>query len=134
LQGQVTQQQARLDRMTQQQAALRQFILNAEMQPVVLKIDNPDAAATLYASNDDVAMAVTGLPVLEGDSVYQCWWIKSKTGEVKPGSTFRVDANGAGIWAWSRPEDMEYDQMAVSLESQAGNTRPEGPVLITAEF
>jgi hypothetical protein len=79
-------------------------------------------------------MAVTGLPLLEGDGVYQCWWINSKTGEVAPGSAFKVDANGAGVWAWSRPDKAEYDQMAVSRESRAGNTRPAGPVLITAEF
>jgi hypothetical protein len=134
LQGQISQQQARLDRLAQQQVALRQFMLNAQMQPVALKIDNPNATATLYASNNNVAMAVTGLPQLEGDSVYQCWWINSKTGEVKPGSAFKVDDNGAGIWAWARPSGVEYDQMAISQENQAGKTKPEGPVLITATF
>jgi predicted anti-sigma-YlaC factor YlaD len=134
LQGQVSQQQARLDRITQQQVALRQFMLNTQLQPVAVKINNSNATATLYASNDNVAMAVTGLPTLEGDSVYQCWWINSKTGEVKPGAAFKVDANGAGVWAWARPDDMEYDQMTISRESQSGQTKPEGPVLITAEF
>ena len=62
LQGQVTQQQARLDRVTQQQVALRQFMLNTQLQPVALKIDNSNATAMLYASNNNVAMAVTGLP------------------------------------------------------------------------
>ena len=134
LQGQLSQQQARLDRLTQQQVALRQFMLNAQLQPVALKIDAPNASAVMYASDDNVAMAVTGLPTLEGDTVYQCWWINTKTGEVTPGSTFKVDANGAGVWAWSRPDNKEYDQMAISRESQAGKTKPEGPVLITAVF
>ena len=134
LQGQVSQQQARFDRVTQQQAALSQFMLNTQLQPVTLKIDHPNASAMMYAADDKVAMAVTGLPPLKGDGVYQCWWINSKTGEVTPGSAFKVDANGAGVWAWSRPDMGEYDQMAVSLESRAGNTSPEGPVLITAEF
>lgn len=135
LQGQMSQQQARLDRLTQQQVALRQFILDAQMQPVALTIDHPEASAVAYVSGDSIAMAVTGLPLLEDDSVYQCWWIDSKTGEVKPGATFKVDANGAGVWAWARPVDnAEYNQMAVTLESRSGNTKPEGPVLITAEF
>jgi hypothetical protein len=134
LQGQMSQQQARLDRLTQQQVALRQFMLNAQLQPVALKIDDPNASGVMYASADNVAMAVTGLPLLEGDSVYQCWWINSKTGEVTPGSTFKVDANGAGVWAWSRPDNKEYDQMAISHESGAGKTKPAGPVLITAQF
>ncbi len=134
LQRQVDQQQARFDRVTQQQVALRQFMLGSQMQPVALKIDNPAASAVLFAGEDNVAMAVTGLPPLEGESVYQCWWINSKTGEVKPGSAFRVDADGAGVWAWPRPDNLEYDQMAVSRESRSGKTKPEGPVLITAEF
>jgi hypothetical protein len=134
LQGQMSQQQARLDRVTQQQAALSRFMLNAQLQPVTLKIDPPNASAMLYAADDKVAMAVTGLPSLEGDGVYQCWWINSKTREVAPGSAFKVDASGAGIWAWARPDKAEYDQMAISRESQAGHTSPEGPVLITAEF
>ncbi len=134
LQGQVAQQQARLDRVTQQQVALRQFMLDAQMKPVTVKIDNAQADAVLYASTDNVAMAVTGLPTLSGDSVYQCWWIDTKTGEVKAGSTFKVDANGAGVWAWARPAGTEYDQMAVSLESRSGNTKPQGPIVITADF
>ncbi len=134
LQGQVSQQQARLDRITQQQVALRQFMLNPQMQPVALKIAVPNATATLYASGSGVAMAVTGLPVLEGDSVYQCWWVNSKTGEVQPGATFKVDEYGAGVWAWSHPDGMEYDEMIISRESTTGNTKPEGPVLITATF
>ena len=134
VQGQVSQQQARLDRATQQQVALRQFMMNAQLQPVALKIDHPGASAMMYVAADKVAMAVTGLPPLEGDGVYQCWWINTKTGEVTPGSAFKVDASGAGVWVWSRPGKAEYGQMAISRESQAGNTRPEGPVLITAEF
>ncbi len=134
MQGQISQQQARLERITQQQVALRQFILRSQMQPVALKIDHPGASAVMYASSDNVAMAVTGLPPLEGDSVYQCWWINSKTGEITPGSVFKVDENGAGVWAWARPGSAEYDQMAISLEREAGKAKPEGPVLITATF
>jgi hypothetical protein len=134
LQRQVDQQQARLDRLTQQQVALRQFMLGEQMRPVALKIDESQADAVAYTSDDTIALAVTGLPTLTGDSVYQCWWIDTQTGEVKAGSTFRVDASGAGVWAWARPANTEYDQMAVTLESRSGQTKPEGPILITAEF
>jgi hypothetical protein len=136
LQNQVTQQQARLDRVTQQQVALRQFMLNQNMQPVAVKLDGQasTANAVLYASTDNVAMAVTGLPALEGDSVYQCWWINTTTGEVTPGTTFKVDANGAGVWAWKIPEGGEYGKMLVTKEARPGQTQAEGPVLITAEF
>lgn len=134
LQRQVTQQQARLDRLTRQQVALREFMLDASLQPVTLHIDTPEAEAVLYVSDTDVAMAVTGLPTLTGDSVYQCWWIDTKTGSVAAGSTFRVDADGAGVWAWPRLNPDEYDAMAISLESQPGRTAPEGPIVMTADF
>ena len=134
LQDQVARQQARFDFVAKQQVALRQFMLKSQLQPVAVKITQPNASAALYVSDSDVAMAVTGLPTLSGDSVYQCWWINTKTGEVKPGSTFKVDANGAGVWAWARPDDSDYDQMAVSLENRADNTKPQGPILITADF
>jgi predicted anti-sigma-YlaC factor YlaD len=136
LQSQVTQQQARLDRVTQQQVALRQFMLNQNMQPVALKMDGPatTAQAVLYASTDNVAMAVTGLPPLEGESVYQCWWVDTTTGEVTPGSIFKVDANGAGVWAWKMPEGEAYGKMLITKEPRPGQTKAEGPVLITAEF
>jgi predicted anti-sigma-YlaC factor YlaD len=136
LQAQVAQQQARLDRVTQQQVALRQFMLKQDMQPVALKLDGPatTAQAVLYASADNVAMAVTGLPQLEGDSVYQCWWVDTQTGEVTPGSTFKVDANGSGIWAWKMPEGEAYGKMFITKEPRPGQTKAEGQVLITAKF
>jgi hypothetical protein len=134
LQGQLAQQQERLDRFARQQVALGQFMLNAQMQPVALKIDTPNADAVLFASDENVAMAVSGLPPLEGDSVYQCWWIDKSTGEVKAGAAFKVDANGAGVWAWPRLDLHEYDEMTITRESQPGHARPEGPTLITADF
>jgi hypothetical protein len=111
-------------------------MLNQNMQPVAVQLNGPasTANAVLYASADNVAMAVTGLPTLEGDSVYQCWWIDTKTGEVTPGTTFKVDANGAGVWAWKIPAGDEYGKMLVTKESRPGQTRAEGPVLITVEF
>jgi hypothetical protein len=134
LQTQLSQQQARLDRYSQQQVALGQFMLQDNLQPVTLKIDNPSADAVMYASADQVAMAVTGLPTLEGNSVYQCWWIDSQTGEVAPGTTFKVDANGGGVWVWQRPREANYDKMAITKESGPDNTKAEGPVMLTAEF
>lgn len=136
LQSQVEQQQARLDRVTQQQVALRQFILNQDMQPVAVKLDGPatSASAVLYTSQGNFAMAVAGLPPLEGDSVYQCWWIDSKSGEVVPGNTFKVDANGAGVWVWKMPEGGEYGKMQITKEPRSGQTKAAGPVVLIAEF
>ena len=135
LQGQITQQQARLDRLTQQQAALRQFMLDANLQPVAVQLDEfgKSADAVLYASNEQVAMAVTGLPPLQDEGVYQCWWVNTSTGEVTPGTAFRVDVNGAGVWAWNVPEG-SYDKMLITQESEAGHSKAQGPVVLTASF
>ncbi len=136
LQNQVNQQQARLDRLTQTEAALQQFMLSGNVQTVPVKMAGPAASGTaaLYVTEDQVAMSVTGLPPLEGDSVYQCWWIDSQTGEMVPGSTFKVDANGAGVWVWPIPPGGEYQRMTITQESQPNHTQAEGPVILTADL
>jgi hypothetical protein len=133
---QIEQQQARLDRLTRIQTALQQFMLNDNIQTVPIQATDPAAAvdATLYVAEDKVAMSVTGLPPLEGESVYQCWWIDPDTGEMVAGSTFKVDENGAGVWVWSMPPHGEYKRMAITQESQPDHTQAEGPVMLTADL
>ncbi len=136
LQNEVNQQQARLDRLTRIEVGLQQFMLSENVQTVPIKLANPATSATaaLYVTQDRVAMSVTGLPPLEGDSVYQCWWSDSQTGEMVPGSTFKVDANGAGVWVWPIPPSGEYKRMTITQESQPNHTQPEGPVILTADL
>ena len=135
LQSQMAQQQARLDRLATQQVALRQFMMDANVQPVAVQFEGATSAtAMMYLSGDKVAMAVEGLPPLQGDQVYQCWWMDEAKQEIVPGSTFKVDANGAGVWAWDRPQGDEYHVMAVTREPKPGNTKAEGPVILTAKF
>ncbi len=134
-QAQLSQQQARLDRITQQQTALRQFLMAANFQPVAVKFEGAMAAsAALYAASDQVAMVVQGLPQLQGDEVYQCWWLDAATQEITPGAAFKVDANGAGVWAWSLPAGGEYHRMLITREPRAGNQKAEGPLILTANF
>jgi hypothetical protein len=136
LQNQLTQQQARLDRVTRIQVALQQFMLNENIATVPVTLADPagSADATLYVSGDKVAMSVTGLPPLEDDSVYQCWWLDPVTGEMVPGSTFKVDENGAGVWVWPIPPGGEYTQMTITQESQPDHPQPTGPVILTANL
>jgi hypothetical protein len=136
LQTQVNQQQARLDRLTRIQTALRQFMLNENIQTVPVTLADPaaSAVAALYVAEGNVAMSVTGLPPLDGDSVYQCWWSDPQTGEIVAGSTFKVDENGAGVWVWPIPPGDEYQRMTVTRESQPDHTQAEGPVIMTADL
>lgn len=134
LQTQLNQQQARLDQLAQQRVALGQFMLHDNLQSVTLKVNSPSVDAVVYASDNQVAMAAIGLPALEGNSVYKCWWIDTQTGEVSPGATFKVDANGGGVWIWQRPTDNHYGQMAITRENGPDNTKVEGPVMLTVRF
>lgn len=133
LESQVAQQQARLDRLTQQQAALRQFMLDAQLQPAAIAFEpGVNARAALYAADDRVAMAVAGLPTLVGEEVYQCWWVDAD-GAI-PGTAFRVDENGAGVWVWKRPEEAGYDKMIISKEAHAGQQQMQGKPILTVKF
>ncbi len=134
LQKQVNQQQARLDRLTRIQIALQQFMLAESIQPVPVKMADPSSSANaaLYVTKDKVAMSVTGLPPLAGNSVYQCWWSDPQTGELVPGNTFKVDENGAGVWVWPIPPGGEYRHMTITQETQPDHPQPTGPVILTA--
>jgi hypothetical protein len=136
LQNQVIQQQARLDRLARNQAALQQFMLNENIQTVPVTLGDPASSATaaLYVSENKVAMSVTGLPPLEGDSVYQCWWGDPQTGELVPGTTFKVDEKGTGVWVWPVPPDGEYKHMTITRESRPDHPQPTGPVILTANL
>lgn len=136
LQSQIAQQRAKLDFSTQLQASLQQFLLNANVRIVAVKMAGSGTSATvmMYAAGDRVAMSVKGLPLLAGDSVYQCWWTNSRTGEVKADTFFKVDADETGLWVGKMPEGEEYDGMTITQENQPGKTKAEGPVVLTAEF
>ncbi len=132
-QAQLTQQQARLNRLVQQQAALTQFMLDDQLRPVPVKFEGQtSASAVLYVASDQVAMAVTGLPALTGDEVYQCWWESAQ--DWVAGSTFKVDAQGAGVWVWKEPAGGGYDQMIITRESRAGVDKHYGPLILTASL
>jgi predicted anti-sigma-YlaC factor YlaD len=136
LRNQLNQQQARLDRLTRIQVALQQFMLTDNIQTVPVTLADPAGSATaaLYVSENKVAMSVTGLPPLEGNSVYQCWWGDPQTGELVPGTTFKVDENGAGVWVWPIPPGGEYAHMTITRESQPDHPQPTGPVILTANL
>ncbi len=135
LQSQVSTQQAQLDRMTTWQKSIQQFFIGTNVQTLPVKFTDQFAndQATMYVVNDRVALAVQGLPTLSGDQVYQCWWL-SDSNEVMPGSSFKTDANGMGVWAWQRPADSDYHILGITLENQSGLTQPQGPLVLKVQF
>jgi Anti-sigma-K factor rskA/Putative zinc-finger len=135
LQSQVNTQQAQLDRMTASQKSIQQFFIGTNVQTLPVKFTDQfsNDQATMYVANDRVALAVQGLPTLSGDQVYQCWWM-SDSNDVMPGSTFKTDANGMGVWAWQRPAGSEYHILGITLENQSGLTQPQGPLVLKVQF
>lgn len=135
LQSQVTTQQTQLDRIATWQKSIQQFFIGTNVQTLPVKFTDQFAndQATMYVANDRIALAVQGLPTLSGDQVYQCWWL-SDANEVMPGSTFKTDANGMGVWAWQKPADSEYHILGITLENQSGLTQPQGPLVLRVEF
>jgi predicted anti-sigma-YlaC factor YlaD len=134
-QAQMTQQQARLDRLTQQQVALRQVMLDGTLRPVPVHFEGQtSASAVMYAASDQVVMAVDGLPSLTGDEVYQCWWENTQDWSSVAGTTFKVDEMGAGVWAWDRPAAGDFDKMLVTREKRAGVDKHYGPLILTASL
>ena len=136
LQSQVSDQQARLDRLTQWRASIQDFFLPANFQTLPVKFEQAAASATgtLYVSDNKVALAAQGLAPVSGSAVYQCWWINAAN-EVVAGGTFKIDAGGSGLWVWDRPQGAdEYHHMAVTLENRPGVTKAEGPLILQADF
>lgn len=134
-QAQLAQQQAQLSRLTQQQAALRQFMLDGEMRPVLVQFEGQtSASAVMYAASSQVVMAIDGLPSLTGDEVYQCWWENTQDWGWVAGTAFKVDDKGAGVWVWKRPEGSGFDKMIITRESRAGLDTQTGPLILTANL
>jgi hypothetical protein len=132
-QAQSEQQQARLDRLTQQQAALRQFMLDGNMRQVPVRFEGQsNATAVIYEAADRVAVAVDGLPPLTGDEVYQCWWEAAQTAVA--GTAFKVDNQGSGMWVWKWPGGGSFDKMIITRESHAGVDKSYGPLILTANL
>ncbi len=135
LRSQLTSQQAQLDRLSALQKSLQQFMLAANIGslPVKLTSNASGSQAVAYLANNTIAMAAQGLPVLTGDSVYQCWWIDNNN-EVEPGKSFKVDPSGSGVWTWEKPVDQAYHILGITLESTPGLTKPQGPLILTVQF
>ena len=135
LQAQVNTQQAQLARLAQWRTSVQQFMLASNMRAVPVQFHTATASGNgvLYVSDDAVALALQGLPMIADDWVYQCWWTDANN-DMLPGSSFKIDASGSGVWIWKRPPEAAYHTMTITVEKQPGATQAEGPVILRAEF
>jgi anti-sigma-K factor RskA len=91
------------------------------------------AKAVLIYTGERAAVWAVGLPALEDDQVYQCWWLGDDGQPVNAGS-FRP-LNGVGVWFISmsdRPDD--FHTLGVTLEPDGESDQPQGPRVLEGEF
>lgn len=94
----------------------------------------PQASARVFAAVDGQSghMAITGLPRLSAERVYQLWFLP-KAGTPQTAATFNVDADGRAWVVISVPADLDETRGLVITEEPApGNRAPTGRFLLEA--
>lgn len=91
------------------------------------------AKGVLFLAQSQSAVWAVGLPRLEGDQVYQCWWIDSANQRVS-GGTFKPDSDTA-TWFIPGPDNIkEYRGLGITLEPKGESLTPQGPRVMGSEF
>jgi anti-sigma factor RsiW len=75
-----------------------------------------------------VQLAVRGLPATDGTQVYTAWSIEGTTAPVSMGD-FTVGSDGVAITTAKAPNAAPGATIALTLEPNAGNQAPSGPVV-----
>ncbi|HLF26479.1 MAG TPA: anti-sigma factor [Anaerolineae bacterium] len=91
------------------------------------------AKGVLIYAGTQAALWIVGLPELEGEQVYQCWWIDADNQRTS-GGTFKPEG-GASTWIMPMPADRQkYRALGITLEPQGESAQPLGPRVMSAEF
>ncbi len=92
---------------------------------------NPDGTVSgfgVVGADGTVKLAVRGLPATTGSQVYTAWSIEGTTAPVSMGD-FTVGADGVAITTVQAPNTEPGATIALTLEPNAGNQAPAGPVV-----
>lgn len=128
LQGRINDQAARRDQLSA--IALRP---DSRMVPLETAPTGGSAKGVLIYAGSQAAVWVVGLPPLEGEQVYQCWWIDTSNHRVS-GGTFRPEG-GVSTWLIPMPDDPQnYHAIGITLEPNAESVEPQGPRVLGGEF
>ena len=128
-----------LQRQINSQAAARNNLVALSTQPdahmVALETEPAGGSAKgviIYTASQAAVWAV-GLPELEGDQVYQCWWLDGDGRRVS-GGAFKAEG-GIGVWLMPLPDDAEnYHAIGITLEPNDHSTQPLGPKVMGGDF
>ncbi|PYZ96456.1 hypothetical protein CR205_12095 [Alteribacter lacisalsi] len=114
------------------QPGTAQVVLTAGLDSTLGEASN--GLATLISEQDKVQLViqVTDMPELSGTEAYQAWIIEGET--PIPAGSFEIDEAGNGAVAYNVQdlEDLNVDQIAITLEPRPNNELPEGEILLAS--
>ena len=105
--------------------------LAAKPGSVTALLANPDGSVSgfgVVGADGTVKLAVRGLPATSGSQVYTAWSIEGTTAPVSMGD-FTVGPDGVAIATVQAPNTEPGATIALTLEPNAGNQAPAGPVV-----
>ncbi|WP_026691062.1 anti-sigma factor [Alteribacter aurantiacus] len=115
------------------QPGTSQVVLTANLDSTLGDVSN--GFATLISEQNQVQLViqVAGMPELEGTEAYQAWIIEGET--PIPAGSFEIDEAGNGAVAFNVQdiENLNVDQIAITLEPRPNNELPEGEVLLASQ-
>jgi len=130
---------ASLQRRIDDQATQRQELLaisaRADARMALLETTEAGSLAKGVIIYGDTMAAIwtVGLPTLESDQVYQCWWIDSSNHLVRGGS-FRPES-AVGTWVIPMPPNAQTGHsLSITIESTGQDVEPKGPQVMRADL
>lgn len=140
-----------------QQLMLERDMIESDYEALLAELDEPGGTANImqtsnlaYAGEDDLeasgtamiisendhvdlVIQVTNMEIPQDEDVFQAWVIEGE--EPHPTGSFNIDENGNGavIYRLSDMDDVEIDQIAITLESQPDREEPEGPIILASQ-
>lgn len=106
---------------------------DARMVPLATMPGGGQAKGVLFLTQSEAAIWAIGLPALQGDQVYECWWL-DRADHRTSGGTFRPQP-GAAVWFIPIPDDIvDYHAFGITLEPNGQTTEPQGPAVMAAQF
>ncbi|MCL6454029.1 MAG: anti-sigma factor [Alicyclobacillus sp.] len=99
--------------------------------------DFPSSGGDVYILSNGSArrmlMDFTGLKPVKGSQVYQVWLLNKGQPPLSIG-VFTPDATGDAVFAGVIPAGVAYDSVGVTLEPQAIDKLPKGPLVLSANI
>lgn len=90
--------------------------------------------AYIDRANDRVMLAVSRLPALQSDQVYQLWFIRPDGGR-DSGGTFRVNADESNTFVAVAPAGLDaYREIGITVEPTGGSAAPTSPRVVGASL